>query len=145
VTGVQTCALPICPGDGSTTFNLPNSVNNTLVGAGSLASLGSSVGSSTHTLTTSEIPTSLTVTDTGHIHQAKGAVSGSVAALGLGTNGVNALVGGAASGDGAYTTNAQADGLPFIHSSTTGISVGGGGAAHSIVQPSLGVTYIIKF
>ena len=117
------------PGDGSTTFNLPNMVNNVAVGqGGSIApSLGSTSGATTHTLSVSEIPAGLTVTDPGHSHSVTGAPVG-----------INAAGGGngpfldTASGSYGTTTN------------TTGISVGGGGAAHSIVQPSLGINFIIK-
>lgn len=117
------------PGDGFTTFNLPQGQNFTFVGkGGSIApSLGSTSGSTTHTLTVAEIPAGLTVTDPGHIHSIPVFQQNA-------TNGTNIFA----------TTDAVSNGASATNSSTTGISVGGGGTAHSIVQPSLGINWIIK-
>ena len=119
------------PGDGSTTFNLPQGINYTMVGqGGSIAgSLGTQAGSATHTLTVAEIPANLTVTDTGHTHP-YGAASPSISVDNTGSTRV--VVPG-----GSNNQNLTA-------SAMVGIAVGGGGTAHSIVQPSLGINWIIK-
>ena len=58
-------------GDGSTTFNLPDGSRNTFVGSGGsgTGTLGNSVGDTggteTHTLTEAELPSSVTLSDTG--------------------------------------------------------------------------------
>jgi len=117
-------------GGAGASFNLPNMVNNVPVGiGGSIAPTFSPtpVGSDTHTLTVAEIPAGLTVTDPGHNHFVTNdlGASGSGGSALLSTN----------TGSRNYRTG----------NSTTGISVGGDGDAHSIVQPSLGVNYIIKY
>jgi len=124
-------------GGAGASFNLPNMVNNVPVGiGGSIAPTFSPtpVGSDTHTLTVSEIPAGLTVNDPGHYHN--DSATGTKATVGNGT----ATIAGAGAGNFLPAGNSG-----FIANATTGISVGGGGAAHSIVQPSLGVNYIIKY
>lgn len=141
----------ICPGgtckygngDGSTTFNLPNLTGRVPAGVdaagvrlSSFTSLGAAIGSSTHTLTTSEMPSHThiaTVIDPGHVHtELAPANSGTV-------------------------MNDQADVTAFLVPSstqntgtaTTGISVSnsstGGGGAHNNVQPTIAVNYIIRY
>lgn len=164
------------PGDGSTTFNVPNMTDNVPIGAGTIAAFGATAGSSTHTLTSSEVPTTSvtvgitdpghnhsqnahthTITDPGHAHavRAYNVAGGSTALtatqaanLGDGFNDyeVASTQGGAVSNTtgitGANSTTAT------NNSNTTGITasgtVSGGNGAHSIVQPSLGLNYIIK-
>lgn len=116
------------PGDGSSTFNVPNTVNNVLAGAGSLVALGAIAGSQTHSITTLEMPThSHGVTDPGHIHS-NGFASGGADALN-GLRGINNVTSN-------WNTN----------SATTGISINnaGSGVAMSLVQPTLGVRWLIK-
>ena len=59
-------------GDGSTTFNLPNYQDRMPIGVNSIAAtIGATGGSSTTTLTTSNLPAhthTATVTDPGHLH-----------------------------------------------------------------------------
>lgn len=122
-------------GDGSTTFNLPNTARKTLVGAGGTGTatlantVGSNGGSETHTLTTAELAVhSHGVTDPTHSHNyylPNSDTAGAGVAVGV-------------SSDGAALTATT--------SSSTGISVNnaGSGTAHNNLQPSLVVNYIIK-
>lgn len=114
-----------------THFNVPSMANNVPIGSGSIAALGASAGSATHTLTVAEIPAGLTVTDSGHSHALGNDIWNR-------TSGASALQINVGSNEDLPTTSLVSN------SATTGISVGGGGTSHSIVQPSLGVTFIIK-
>jgi microcystin-dependent protein len=151
------------PGDGSTTFNLPNLVNRFGVGAGgtyALAATGgatsvttSTAGSHNHTgltgsttLTTAQIPAhNHSVTDPGHVHAIR---TGGDSGYGGGANsGVDLLAPFSFRGENSA-------------SSSTGISIqntgGGTGHDHSIstdgshthtattVPPYLALNYIIK-
>lgn len=182
-------------GDGSTTFNVPNMINNVPIGAGSLAALGATIGSSSHTLTPTELPAATVtvgITDPGHNHSQNAhnhsasssdgghshsitdqshnhndSATGTVGYVGQG----NATIAGASPGNFLPAGNAAAmsssstgitgtnTGFASIstsvnnttatnNSNTTGITasgtIAGGGAAHSIVQPSVGLNYIIK-
>ena len=105
-------------GDGSTTFNLPDSRRRTAVGSGgsgtaTLAnSVGSTGGAETHTLTEAEMPS--------HTH-ATNSVTGIANAGGVGLGG----------GVSAATVTSNSN--------------TGGGGAHNNVQPSYVVTKVIKF
>ena len=123
-------------GDGSTTFNLPNTARRTLVGAGgsgtaTLANtVGSTGGSETHTLTTAELAVhSHGVTDPGHTHSYDDELGS-----------LNIYAGGITPAITTGTTSISTD------SNTTGISINneGSGSAHNNLQPSLVVNYIIK-
>jgi len=57
------------PGDGTTSFNLPNSIDRMSLGAGNLYALAATGGAPTHVLTKSESPSGLlTLNDPGHNH-----------------------------------------------------------------------------
>jgi microcystin-dependent protein len=133
-------------GDGSTTFNVPNMVNNVPIGAGSTAALGTSVGTNTGTVS---------ITDPGHNHTQNAHQHVGTSGVGGGqiytgqsgswpfgyTNETTTLGESAAAGTGsttvgfANTSSTTATNNP----STTGIT-----ATNSTVQPSVGVTFIIK-
>jgi microcystin-dependent protein len=115
-------------GGSGANFNVPNMTNRVPVGPGSLAALGVSTGSTTHTLTVSEIPAGLTVTDPGHFHTYSNDVS-----AGADSNTISAP-------RGSFVRAFS----PITDTATTGISVGGGGSAMSLIQPSLGMGFIIK-
>lgn len=126
------------PGDGSTTFSIPNFQRRVAVGSGGTgtsalaATVGSAGGEETHVLTSGEMPShSHSVTDPGHTHQ-QTAVQ----------------MGGGALGTQQSTPNTgSVDTYNFTKSNTTGISIGntGSGTAHNVIQPSLVVNYIIKY
>lgn len=136
-------------GDGTTTFNLPDFRDVTLVGKTTMGgttarglishltitALGAVVGEEQHTLTLNETAThshTATVTDTGHTH----------AIIGVG----GAVANGNQGGGGGNIAGAVIN--PVTTSSLTGISVTnsnqGGGLAHNNVQPSIVVNWIVK-
>jgi microcystin-dependent protein len=127
-------------GDGSTTFNVPDLRGRVIAGkddmGGSAASrigsvvtdngtitgatLGSVGGSSTHTLTTAEMPThSHTVNDPGHVHTVR---------LGNSTSPGGIAANGSADNTGVNTQSA-----------TTGITLqnAGSSSAHAMLQPTI--------
>ena len=86
-------------GDGSTTFNLPNYADRMPIGAGTIAaSIGASGGSSTTTLSGSNLPT--------HTHSFSGSVSGSTGSAAANIqdpgHGHTYPVGGTAGGQNGY-------------------------------------------
>lgn len=120
-------------GDGSTTFNLPNFKGRVPVGVDSsqaeFISLGTTVGTKTHTLTTAEMPThSHTITDLGHSHSVNA------------TNGVGTIASGLLNSIGTLIGF-------FTSSSTTGITINNEGSnqPHNNLQPSLCINIIIKY
>lgn len=135
------------PGDGSTTFNLPNSQNRVLVGSGDEYSTGASFGSKTVVLETDQIPK--------HFHgigRIIGTVPGTndakfeVRTWGLADHGATAsfyIPGDAGDlGDGITTPLTSGDlattlAIPNLESPVTTV-------AHENMQPSLAIKYIIK-
>jgi microcystin-dependent protein len=117
-------------GDGSTTFNIPNLVNNVPIGAGSTAALGSTVGA-----------TSFTTSSNGthnHVLGTSGTMTAvnSASQAGIGSAGdvtTNPLV--APAGSGGETLLRR-----------TALTTDSGAHTHtgSTIQPSLGLVYIIK-
>lgn len=118
------------PGDGSTTFNLPDLAGRLPVGVGQQSggtdfALGGSGGEETHTLTTTEMPEH-NHADAGHAHSYGG------------TFAVIALTG----------EEPVAEINPIPASTGTGyanISNTGGGEAHNNLPPYLAILPIIKF
>ncbi len=131
------------PGDGSTTFNLPDLRGRVAAGkddmggsdAGRLnggvanrTSLGGTGGAATHTLVTGEMPVhSHGVTDPGHSHTTPAG------------NPASTFTGRASWGDGNNLNVAGSN------ASNTGISVqnAGSGGAHNNTQPTLILNYVI--
>jgi len=119
-------------GDGSTTFNLPNYTDRMPIGAGTIAaSIGSSGGSATTTLSTANLPAhnhSASVSDPGHAH--------------------NYLAWGYAGSGGAGGGNPTGFYTGTTDSAVTGISVSigntGSGTAATTISPYLGINFIIK-
>lgn len=142
-------------GNGTTTFNVPNEVDNFPVGAGNLYAVGATGGAVSHTLTAAELPASIpvidpghnhtqnahthTINDSGHTHQEIAASGGAGADSGIqsvSTNSpqgtpTNAVTGSSMTG----VTNNNT--TPTNNSNTTGITVGGSGTSHSILNPYL--------
>lgn len=124
-------------GDGSNTFNLPDTRGRVLgsIGTGtglSSRTLGQNVGSETHTLTTNEIPSHTHgVTDPGHTHSY-----------------VNNV--GDQNTDNAFATETAADQVDYNQttgSSATGITIQntGGGQAHNNMQPTTFIGNVFIF
>jgi microcystin-dependent protein len=103
-------------GDGSTTFNIPDTRAKVIVayksGDANFGTLGASVGEATHTLTTPEIPS--------HSHSF-------------------AETFGVFTGGATNAVTAVQSGTPFQNTNTTG-----GGGAHNNIQPSFVLYHIIK-
>ena len=112
------------PGDGVSTFNLPNGVGRSFVGSGVGYTLGSTGGSSLTTLRTENLPAHThTVTDPGHHHASVIAAN-------------NATAGGS---PGGVTTGNTSD-------ATTGITIGstGSGTPFSTQSPYFVGNWLIK-
>jgi len=142
------------PGDGSTTFNLPDKTGRvsamkeatttrlTSEGfGGNSIQLGAVGGFETHILTVNEMPShthTASVIDPGHSHAEEFPIPGGGATW-------NESVSGSSTG---MKTNALAGPTISTDSATTGISVSiggqGGGNPHAIVQPTIVCNYIIR-
>lgn len=140
-------------GDGSTTFNLPNTRGRSPVGSGAGTGLtsrtmGDTFGEETHTLQTSEVP--------AHTHGSSGAITGGItggshshhtAFKTLDRTKDNKLQDtrvGPYSTSVADTTQVSTDAQTHTHNlpNHTHTSVGGGGA-HNNMQPSIVLGFII--
>lgn len=156
---INTTAIffPYGNGDGSTTINTPDLRGYVLAGRDNMGgtassrltstyygtnpdALGAAGGSQSHILTQAELSIALgtatsVVTDPGHVHNETGATA---------AGGVNSITKYA--GTGGASTGSASDTV----SATTGITVATtitnslGGNAHSIVQPTITMNYIIK-
>lgn len=140
-------------GDGSTTFNVPDlrgrvtagvdnmggvaagRIGSVVTDSGTIvgATLGSVGGSSTHALTTSEIPshthTGTTSSNGAHTHTFGDNAAGGSFINGAATGNTNAAYSTASSGAHTHTFTSDAT---------------GGGAAHSMLQPTMMVNKILR-
>lgn len=121
-------------GDGSTTFNIPNMSRRTVVGSGGAgtatlaASVGSTGGAETHTLTNSELPTSTySASTTGTCNFTSVYTTSSI--------------GGSTHGGGTSGRSTISSGTI---TATTTVSDNHGNGAHNNMQPSAVVLMIIK-
>jgi sugar lactone lactonase YvrE/microcystin-dependent protein len=144
-------------GDGSTTFNLPDTRGRTPIGTGTGSSLtartlGQTGGAETHTLTTNEMPS--------HSH------SGTTATDGVHSHGINdpghshvytrprtqnlgfGNFGNVTDGMSDFNTTTSVTNITINnsvgHTHTFNTNATGSGAAHNNMQPFLVVNYIIK-
>lgn len=146
-------------GDGSSTFNLPNFINRSPLGAGT-RSVGTTGGGETHALQASELPSHthgfttnfLTSTSGAHTHEYP--MGGDIQKP-AGGGGAEVRYHRAEYNDctdlpspswcGGYTHNTFSGG-EHEHSGTVSGTTGsaGSGAAHSIMSPFLAINFIIK-
>lgn len=135
-------------GDGTTTFNLPDTRDNVLVGKGTMGAtsaigritqyatnaLGTLFGECLHLLGLTEVPAhSHTLHETAHTHNVPGYVMSSLSGSYVGGGGGN--IGPSGTSLNEATTSA-----------TTGITMdpAGGGATHNNVQPSLVCNWVMR-
>lgn len=125
------------PGDGATTFNLPDLRGRVPVGSGAgtgltARTIGQTFGEETHTLTITEMPShNHTITDPGHTHPP--------------ATPFTSFIGNRSGGSVTFASGAIGGSASTTGSSTTGITINstGGGAAFNQMQPSLVVNYVI--
>lgn len=137
-------------GDGKTTFALPDFRSRVPVGSGAGTgltnrALGATGGEENHLLTTNEMPS--------HSH---GASSGwmdrnSSHSHGMIIGGIDDKnftgVGGqypVADGPGAWTNGTTTQAADTNHTHSISVSASGGGGSHNVMQPFLGMNFIIK-
>ena len=135
-------------GDGSTTFNLPNTQDRIPVGVSGTRARGTTGGASTVTLTTAQLPAhSHGVSDPGHAHGVADpghAHAYYVSAYGSGGSPYTSSY-SLNGGQGVFSTSASGSGIG-IYGSTTNISIQntGSGSPVSVEQPWVATNYIIK-
>lgn len=130
------------PGDGSTTFNIPDLRGRVLVGAGSAFPLGSVGGAASATLTIAQLPSHThTVDDPGHTHGVTDPGHFHTALVASSTNTAGAAAGTAVSG----STSTDPTGVT-VNSATTEITLEntGSGSPVATMPPYGAVTWCIK-
>lgn len=132
------------PGDGSTTFNLPNMSGNIPVGIGGTigATLAATGGEATHVLTTAELA-SHTHGDSGHIHGISDPGHNHSFNTGAGSGGGSTAT-GTNNSTGSSGTAVNATGVS-VNTGNANIQNTGSSAGHNNVQPYVAVNYIIKY
>ena len=150
------CGTTFGAGDGVDTFNVPNiqgrmpvgigtgigggvSGTGAVAGGAALANvlMGAWRGEEQHTLSQSELPNySLPVTGAGHQHDMRTYAGGS------GSTGTRFVTASDDLNTGSVLTGTlQTDGA----TSTPSVTLNGGGNAHNVVNPQLGLRFIIKY
>lgn len=153
------------PGDGSTTFNIPDFRGRVSVGMGGAAAgrltpasvLGSASGVENVALTTAQIPshshtagTLSTASAGGHTHTAQALISGSPVALKIGAGVASAtyrLISTGAGGNGTFVDFTDAEALSdgaHTHPIQNSTAAAGSGNSHTNMQPYMMVSKIIK-
>lgn len=135
-------------GDGSTTFNVPDLRGTVVAGVDNMGGVsggrfpglntGTFQGAITHTLTVGELPAHTHSGTTGDDAPDHSHTVPNVAA-------VNSVAAGGGAGFSVSLGTTQSSGASarHVHPFTTNNGTGGG-AAHSIVQPTLGLNYILR-
>lgn len=133
-------------GDGSTTFNVPNTQNRILVGAGGLYARGAT-GGSKDAIVVSHTHTASTATNGDHAHSLRGATT-AADTKGLAEGSATAVQGGSSfSGLGYYAnvgSGAQAVANAGSHDHTVTVNSTGSSGTDANMPPYLAVNMIIK-
>jgi len=130
------------PGDGSTTFNVPNMQGRMPLGAGGTKVLGTTGGEATHVLTIDELPAHghTATTDAQGNHQHMTTVTTPAAFGSVGTGWTMALGNSGVSSSSLALTSAAG-----AHSHTVTAGNTGGGAAHNNMPPYITINYSIVY
>lgn len=162
-TNVVATIFPWGGGNHTTTFNVPDYRGRVLAGRDNMGSvaanrlttsangfgvnasaIGAAGGNESETLTTAQMPShqhDVFLNDPGHQHSVTGPLAGVASGVGGGSN----LLGGTSS----FATSLNVTGLQ-VRSATGGggtqniTAAQGGGTAHTIVQPTITLNYIVK-
>jgi microcystin-dependent protein len=150
------CGTTYGPGDGSTTFNLPNLRNNVVVGSGGSYARGGTGGAATVTLTTSQIPAHDHGESASHTHTGSGtatsAGSHSHTYTDSSTTRTDLLAGGGTTANnGSASASTGTDGA-HTHPVTLSINSGGAhthssvgsGGSHENMPPYVAMMMIIR-
>jgi microcystin-dependent protein len=130
------------------------------IGSSVTYSLGSTGGSATHTLTTSELPAHThtanshthTITDAGHNHRLYSVTDRAGSSIGQAGPDQNVAVIFDINGTHGYA-EVQGDGIQLIEDSTTGVTVNsastiiqntGSGVSHNNMPPYIATNFIVK-
>lgn len=129
-------------GDGTTTFNLPDSRDRVAIAAGTTYAAGDKGGSATHTLSDAELPATavaVVISDPGHVHTAtdSGHTHG-VTDPGH-THGIACTASATSSGKCLQASGATTS-TPSTNSATTGVTVNSSTANVSVASHSTGIT-----
>jgi microcystin-dependent protein len=144
-------------------FNVPDYSDRLLIGAGALAALGVVAGSSSATLATNNLPSHAhdvsdpkhthtftgdphthTLTDPGHAHAGGAAAPATTGTTGTTAAQVSAQALTATATTGVTLSSATATGVNAAAATGITIEPTGDGEAFSVLNPVIGINYIIK-